>query len=119
MSCVGIFDIHPDQNIIASCLIAEMIWYFIDGVSQRVGDFPIGSKKGYKKFHVQTEDFSDELVFYKSNKSGRWWLEVKYTSSDNNIYERHCMVPCDKQDYEKALANSIPDLWWKTLQKLS
>lgn len=119
MSCVGIFDIHPGQNITASCLIAEMIWYFIDGVSQRVGDFPIGSKKPYTKFHVQTEDFSDELVFYKSNKSGRWWLEVKYTSSDNNIYERHCMVPCDKQDYEKALANSIPDLWWKTLQKLS
>lgn len=119
MSCVGIFDIHPEQNRTASVLIAEMIWYFIDGVSQRVGDFPIGSKKGYTKFHVQTDDFSDELVFYKSNKSGRWWLEVKYTSSDNNIYERHCMVPCDRLDYENALANSIPDLWWKTLQKLS
>jgi len=119
MSCLGIFDIDPNQNQIASNLIGQMIWYFIDGVSQRVGDFPIGSKKAYTKFHVQTEDVSDELVFYKSNKSGRWWLEVKYTSPENNMYERHCMVPCDKQDYENALVNAIPDLWWKTLQKLS
>lgn len=119
MSCVGIFDVDPNQNEIAANLIGQMIWYFIDGVSQRVGDFPIGSKKAYTKFHVQTEDVSDELVFYKSNKSGRWWLEVKYTSAENNLYERHCMVPCDKIDYENALTNAIPDLWWKTLQKLS
>ena len=119
MSCFGIFNVHPDQNKIAASLIAQMIWYFIDGVSRRVGDFPIGSKKSYTKFHVQIEDVSDELVFYKSNKSARWWLEVKYSSAENNLYERHCMVPCDKQDYENALSNVIPDLWWKTLQKLS
>jgi hypothetical protein len=28
------------------------------------------------------------------------------------------MVPCDKDDYEKAMKNEIPDLWWKTYQKL-
>ncbi len=119
MSCFGIFNVHPGQNEIAASLIAQMIWYFTDGVSRRVGDFPIGSKKSYTKFHVQIEDVSDELVFYKSNKSARWWLEVKYSSAENNLYERHCMVPCDKQDYENALSNVIPDLWWKTLQKLS
>lgn len=119
MSCFGIFDVDPNQNEIAANLIAQMIWYFMDGVSQRVGDFPIGSKKAYTKFFVHTEEASDELVFYKSNKSERWWLEVKYTSAENNLYERHCMVPCDKLDYENALSNVIPDLWWKTLQKLS
>lgn len=119
MSCLGIFEVDLNQNHISTNLIGQMIWYFIDGVSQRVGDFPIGSKKAYTKFHVQTEDAVDELVFYKSNKSGRWWLEVKYTSSENNLYERHCMVPCNKEDYDNALDNAIPDLWWKTLQKLS
>lgn len=119
MSCFGIFNVHPNHNVVSSNLIAQMMWYFIDGVSRRVGDFPIGSKKAYTKFHVHADDVTDELVFYKSNKSERWWLEVKYTSADNNLYERHCMVPCDKQDYENALSNIIPDLWWKTLQKLS
>jgi hypothetical protein len=29
------------------------------------------------------------------------------------------MVPCDAADYEKAMKNEMPDLWWKTYQKLS
>ncbi len=119
MSCVGIFDTHPEHNAIASSLLSQIIWYFIDGVSQRMGDFPIGSKKAYTKFHVQMDDFNDELVFYKSDKSGRWWLEVKYLNEENLKYERHCMVPCNRVDYENAVKSIIPDLWWKTLQKLS
>ena len=119
MSCFGIFDIHPNQNDTVANLIAQVIWYFMDGVSQRVGDFPIGSKKSYTKFHVQMDDFTDELVFYKSDRSGRWWLEVKYLDEENKRYERHCMVPCSKLDYDNAIKSAIPDLWWRTLQKLS
>jgi formiminoglutamase len=119
MSCLGIFDVAQGQNSVASNLLAQIIWYFIDGASQRVGDFPIGSKKNYTKFHVHLEDFEDDLVFYKSNKSNRWWLEVKYLAKDEKKYERHCLVPCDLEDYNNAMKNSIPNLWWKTLQKLS
>ena len=79
----------------------------------------MGAKRHILNFMYQIEDIEDELVFYKSNKSDRWWLDVKYTSTENNLYERHCMVPCSKLDYENALTNAIPDLWWKTLQKLN
>jgi hypothetical protein len=34
------------------------------------------------------------------------------------MYERHHMVPCDSRDYELAMQNEMPDLWWKTYQKL-
>lgn len=119
LSCLGIFNIDPNQNRVASDLLAQVIWYFIDGVSQRVGDFPIGSRKNYVKFHVHMDDFKDDLTFYKSDKSGRWWLEVKYPAGEGGKYERHHLVPCDKEDYEGAMKNRIPNLWWKTLQKLS
>jgi len=119
MSCVGVFDVDPNQSITSNRLLAQMIWYFIDGVSQRVGDFPIGSRKGYTKFHVHLEDFDDDLVFYKSDKSNRWWLEVKYQAEEHSKYDRHCLVPCAQDDYDNSLKNVIPDLWWKTLQKLS
>lgn len=118
MSCFGIFNIDPSQNKASSKLIAQVIWYFIDGIAQRVGDFPIGSKRNYKKFHVHLEDYEDDLVFYKSDKSGRWWMEVKYPAGEDRKYERHHLVPCDHVDYEHAMENQIPDLWWKTLQKL-
>ena len=119
MSCVGIFDIQPEQNIASSNLLAQLIWYFIDGVAQRVGDFPIGTKKNYTKFHVHLENFKDDLIFYKSDKSSRWWLEVKYLAMEDKKYERHCLVPCNQEDYDNAMRNDIPNLWWKTLQKLS
>lgn len=117
MSCVGLFNLVGENT--NNQLLAEFVWYFIDGVNERVGDFPIGSKMGYQKFHAHLEDFEDDLVFYRSNRSERWWLEVRYPGSEKNKYERHHMVPCDRDDYDAAMKNIIPDLWWKTLQKLS
>jgi len=119
MSCVFLSEINPEQSRSASNLIAQLIWYFSDGVANRVGDFPIGSKAGYKKFHVSLEDFDEDLVFYKSDKSERWWLEVKYPAGQDSKYNRHHLVPCNQDDYSAALKNEIPDLWWRTLQKLS
>lgn len=119
MSCVFVSEVNPAHSNAASNLLAQLIWYFSDGVAQRVGDFPIGSKLSYKKFYVNLEDFSEDLVFYKSDKSERWWLEVQYPSGQESRYNRHHLVPCDQKDYELALKNEIPDLWWKTLQKLS
>lgn len=119
LACFGVFNIDPRQNENASALLAQMIWYFIDGVHTRMGDFPIGSKIDYKKFIVHLDDFQDDLIFYKSPKSGRWWMEVKYPMSEGSKYERHHLVPCDEQDYHNTLENDVPDLWWKTLQKLS
>jgi hypothetical protein len=119
MSCVLLADIEPSHSKSASNLIAQMIWYFADGVASRVGDFPIGSKLSYRKFYVTMDDFEDDLIFYKSDKSDRWWLEVNYPAGEDSKYNRHHLVPCNQEDYKAALKNEIPDLWWKTLQKLS
>lgn len=119
MSCVNILGVDPKQSRPASNLLAQMIWYFADGMAQRVGDFPIGNKLNYKKFHVGLEDFEEDLVFYKSDKSARWWLEVSYPTGEGLKYDRHHLVPCNQSDYDNALKNKIPNLWWKTLQKLT
>ena len=120
MTLFGLLNYLPEQTTSSniSALVGQIIWYFIDGVNMRVGDFPIGLKKDYLKFHVHLEEFTEQLVFYKSNKSQRWWLEVPYTVGDKKRYERHHMVPCNQDDYEKAMKNELPDLWWKTYQKL-
>lgn len=119
LSCFGIFNVNPNQGVVASNLLAQLIWYFMDGVAGRYGDFPIGSKANYTKFHVHLEEFEDDLVFYKSDKSNRWWMEVKYPAGEGSKYDRHQLVPCDRDDYDGAVNNTIPNLWWKTLQKLS
>jgi hypothetical protein len=119
LSSLGIFNhIGTSNSETADHLLAEIVWYFIDGFAQRKSDFPIGSKAQYIRHIVAMDDFEEEIVFYKSNKSDRWWLEVPYPPQEGMKYERHHLIPCDYEDYEKAMNNELPDLWWKTYQKL-
>ena len=75
--------------------------------------------KSYKKYIVATPDFEEAISFYKSDKSGRWWMEVPYPSNQSSRYSRHHLVPCNYSDYEKAMSDELPDLWWQTYQKLT
>lgn len=100
-------------------LLAQMVWHFIDGYAHRYGDYPMGTKKTYTKYTVVVSDFKDEIAFYKSDKSGRWWMEVPYPIKLNKKFARHYLVPCNYSDYEMATKDEIPDLWWKTFQKLT
>lgn len=119
ISSVGFFNYYP-QNISESSneLIAQLIWYFIDGYQNRKGDFPIGGKKSYTKYRVFLEELNEEIIFSKSDKSGRWWMEVPYPSSKGVKYERHHLVPCSYEEYQEAMKGEIPNLWWQTFQKL-
>ncbi len=120
LTSLGVFNLHPtEDDASANHLVAQIIWYFLDGYAQRMGDFPIGSKKDYIRFSVHLDNFTEEeLIFLKSNKSERWWMEVPYPPEKGKKYNRHHLVPCDHSDYELAMKNEIPDLWWKTYQKL-
>ncbi len=119
LTSFAILNYFPSEVISNDALLAQVIWYFLDGYAQRFGDFPIGTKKNYIKFTVVLEEIKHELCFYKSERSQRWWLEVPYPAVEGVVYERQHMVPCDKQDYDAAKKGVIPSLWWRTLQKLS
>ena len=114
----GVFN-YIDHNKISDKLLAEMLWYFIDGYQSRWGDFPMGSKKDYYKFTVELDNGNHSIIFYKSHRSERWWMEVPYPPKNGSRYERHHLVPCNKEDYDRAMKNEMPDLWWKTYQKLT
>lgn len=119
LSSLGIFNYYSQNHSVTDELIAQLIWYFIEGYAQRKGDFPIGSKKTYTKFRVFMEELNEEIIFYKSDKSRRWWIEVPYPGRKEKKYIRHQMVPCSFDTYKEAMKGEIPDLWWKTYQKLA
>lgn len=116
---LGLFGYNTglDINGRTAQLMAEMIWYFIEGVSQRKGDFPLGSKSGYQRFTVLMED-EHELIFYKNPRSGRWWIESPSLNGINNLHHRHHLIPCNQSDYEEAMQGEIPLTWWNALKRL-
>ena len=46
-------------------------------------------------------------------------IERAKTRQLEGYKERHHIIPCNKEDYDNATKNEIPDLWWKTYHKLS
>lgn len=120
LTSIGFYEVNPeeDRNGQTAHSVAQMIWYFIDGFNNRKQDFPIGSRKNYLKYMVNIQEGKNEVVFYKSDKSERWWMDVPYPAHNKIKYERHLLIPCSYDDYQTACNNEVPDRWWQTFQKL-
>ena len=115
----GIYELNPeyDNQGRTAHLVAQMIWYFVEGYHNRKGDYPFGTKDEYDKFTVLINEGEHELIFYRSNLSERWWVEVPIKEENNLKSTRHKLVPCSYDDYLKACENDIPLRWWHALNK--
>ncbi len=120
LTSIGFYEVNPsfDRNGQTAMLVAEMIWYFIDGYYNRAHDFPFRNEEDYLKYRVSIRDHKEEIVFYKSKKTDRWWMEIPLPAEQRIRYERHYLVPCTYKDYQTACENDIPDRWWMVYQKL-
>lgn len=87
--------------------IAQIIWYFIEGVNNRLNDYP-NSTVNLKEFVVQIQESTSAIIFWKSSLSGRWWLQT--SSSTSNIPQ---LVPCSYQEYLDTCEGNLPDLLFK------
>ncbi|MCF6183493.1 MAG: formimidoylglutamase [Bacteroidales bacterium] len=118
VSAFGLFDINPkyDNRNQTSALGAQIIWHFLESFYQRKGENDKNIIKKYKKYIVNITDVSENLIFYKSQKTDRWWVEVPYHIKDK---EKVYLLSCTKDDYIKAGNNEIPERWWKFFQKLN
>ena len=118
VSSFGIYEYKASKDDeLTAMLVAQILWYFVEGVNYRVKDDDFSDDKNYQKYITLVE--SEELVFYKSNKTGRWWIEIPFLAEVNNKLKRHTLLPCMHQDYIDACNNKVPDRWYKALQKNS
>lgn len=120
LTSFGIFEYNPlfDQHKITAQLIAQMLWYFVEGFVNRKNDLPSSQSTNFARYNVRIEGQEEEVVFLRSKKTDRWWIDLSFGRTDRKKYERHHFVPCSKADYELALTDELPDRWWQFFQKL-
>ena len=106
-----------DLNGLSSQLISQMIWYFLEGVKSRKNELNPNIKNCIK-YTVSFDDGKNEIIFYKSNLSLRWWMGVPYKNLDNSNLDYY-FIACSYEDYEQANRGEIPNKWIKTFNKLS
>ena len=110
-------EIYPelDHGHQTSQLAAEIVWYFIEGFSQRLVETPDESEY-YTKFIVTMDSLDQDLIFYKSEQTDRWWIEIPPLK---NIKGKKRLIACSHEDYLMASQKEIPDRWWKAYQKIN
>ena len=120
LSSIGFFEYNPhyDINSRTANLIAEMIWYFIDGFSSRQDDIPTLESTDFIRYNVQIGEGQENLIFLCHKISGKWWMDMSFMKADDKRFERHHFIPCSKEDYDQAMRNELPDKWWQFYQKL-
>ncbi|ARN79013.1 arginase [Nonlabens spongiae] len=112
---LSISELPVELNKQSTHLIAQMMWYYIEGVSHRMGEQPPNLENGFLKYTVPNE--REELVFYKSQLSKRWWMELPFFTGHNNKLRQFTLLACDEKDYHKALENELPERWIKARMK--
>lgn len=123
LSSIGFYEANPelDRQGETAHLVAQMIWYFLDGYYHRKHDMPDRKSKDggeYIKYVVSIKDFDNSIVFYKSKISDRWWMEVPYPTGMHQKYERQFLVSCSYRDYLNACQDELPEKWWRMYQKM-
>ncbi len=116
VKCFGLFEVNPEYDVKnqTSALAAQIIWYFIDGVSDRTNDYPTASDKLYTKFIVCIDKTDQNIIFYQNNSNKRWWVEVPHPTDS----EKKVIVSCNHSDYVSATHQEIPECWFNTVQKM-
>jgi formiminoglutamase len=106
----GLFDVNPDLDVRSqtSGLAAQILWFFLEGFSQKQYETPVLSKANSGRFttyHVKVTGLDDDLIFVKSNLTDRWWMEIP-SADDSNLY-----LACSNEDYMQANRNEVPERW--------
>jgi formiminoglutamase len=115
LSSIGFYGYDKKYDIHSQTAkgIAQMVWYFIVGVVNRKQDYPI-SLEGMTEYLVEVKGFSEPLVFWKSNKTQRWWIQLP----DKKKNQNH-LLSCSYSDYQEACNGELPERIWNGFGRYS
>jgi formiminoglutamase len=94
-----------DVNDVTAKQIAQMVWYFVDGINTRNTEADINTKADYIEYKIMQSAINTS--FLKSMRTNRWWI----TLPNGNYY------PCSYQDYLLASEGGVPDVWIKEVNR--
>jgi formiminoglutamase len=97
-------------------MTAQMLWYFTEGFFNRKNDFPV-STNGLNEYIVELPSLQYQITFWKSVKSGRWWMQIPIETKKKHA--RHRLIPCSYQDYQDAVKEELPERLMKALGRFN
>ncbi len=108
LTSLGLFGYRPEHDAhgLAAATLATMLWYFVEGFYHRRPETGFGTFR-FLTYTVVLPGNPDKLVFYKSRRAEKWWMEVE--SLGDSAVKR--VVPCSYEDYLHASQGDLPERW--------
>ncbi len=109
LSSAGFYEYNPlhDQRGQTAEMVATMIWYLMEGFYHRKHESLV-DETTHTRYTVPFSSRSDvSLIFYKSQRSEKWWMEVPNPRHPGKM----AVVPCSYTDYESATRGELPQRW--------
>ena len=95
-------------------LTAQIIWHLADGFANRSHENLLNNANGITKILVDLDSPLQDLMFYHSEASERWWMEVKIPDAITPY-----IIACSENDYKAAQNHEVPLRWLWYHQKLT
>lgn len=116
MMAVNLFSDNWGQQELGAELAAQMIWYYVEGTQIGMDEDPLSGNENYVQYITNFEKSSESITFYKSLRSGKWWI---YLPVDHKRHPRYrYLIPCDYEDYQMATQGEIPYRWILAVSRL-
>ena len=116
VSVFGVYEYDTEKSTpVEDALVAQILWYFAEGVSCRWGESGEVDTMDVISYQVPIDD--EVFLFYKSRLTERWWMNVRYFNNSNNNIPIDALLPCRYQDYELACNQVVPEIWYNAKMK--
>lgn len=108
LSSFGIYGYHAetDPNRQGAKLLAQMLWYFVDGYLVRKNEAALDKRDEFIEYNISLT--GSNTLFLKSKKTNRWWMQLPEGS----------FTPCSYNDYLTAANNEIPERWFREQERI-
>jgi arginase family enzyme len=108
MSTIGIYGYEPqnDNHDLTAKLIAQMVWYLIDGISKSKHEARLNDTHSFNEYYTLFAEV--ETLFLQSKRTKRWWMKLPNQE----------FIPCSYSDYLCAKNNDMPERWLRAQERL-
>ncbi len=118
LKIMSLTEVNPtlDNRSQTSHLAAQIIWFFLEGFSQKQYEIPyLGDQTNnrFTRYHVTLSDLEGEAIFIKSVITERWWIEIRDASGQPHY------LACSYEDYLMANRDQVPGRWTKAMLRYS
>lgn len=120
LSSLGVYEYAADidREGQTAKLVAQMLWYFLEGYFHRMKNIK-PNELDYVKYHVSLREGEYNATFYKNKQLDKWWMEIPLVGEQVERFKDHYFIPCSYADYQLACQGELPDRWWKAFRKMN